>query len=222
MFKFLFILTATILFGSCGQNSGSHNEQVIAKVDTVDSFNLGDTTANVKELISYNRTHYTMLDKLPDYLMKFIKKGYAPLDTISADLNADGIKDFFLATYKIGEDSLNPSPKRSLKILLGQQDGTYKLDCESWEALAPLDMGGFSDPYPGIIAERGRFVIQFSGGSNWKGTSATTFEYSSVDKDWMQTQEITESYFMDKRHYESDTTTPKQFGRVTFKRNYCK
>lgn len=221
MFKLLFILTVLFLFGSCGQNSDNDNEQIITDAGKVDSFDSGDTTAKIKELISYNRAHYTLLDTLPVYLKKFIRKGYAPLDTLSADLNADGIMDFFLATYKIGEDSLKPSPKRSLKILLGQQDGTYKLDCESWEALAPLDMGGFSDPYPGIIAKKGRFVIQFSGGSNWKGTSATTFEYSPADKDWLQTQEITESYFMDKRHYESDTTTPKQFGRIAFKRNYC-
>lgn len=222
MFKLQFILTITLIFGSCGLNSGNIDEQVIAKLDTVDTFDSDDTTANVKELISYNRRHYSLLNKLPDYLTKFIKKGYTALDTVSADLNSDGIKDFLLATYKTGEDTINPSPKRNLKILLGQQDGTYKIECESWEALATLDMGGFSDPYPGIIAEKGKFVLQFSGGSNWKGTRATIFEYSAVDKDWLQKQEITESYFMDKRHYESDTTTPKQFGRITFKRNYCK
>ena len=193
-----------------------------AKNESIDSFALGDTTANVDELIIYTRTYAPLLDSLPGYLKKFIKKGYAPLDTGSADLNADGITDFFLATYKMGEDTLDPSPKRNLKILLGQQDGTYKLECESWEALAPLEMGGFRDPYPGIVAEKGKFIIQFSGGRNWKETISTTFEYSAVDKDWLQKQEITEFYFMDKRHYESDTTTPKQFGRITFKRNYCK
>jgi hypothetical protein len=222
MLKLFFISTISFFVVACRQNSTTQNEKIIANTEKVDSFNLGDTTAIVNELIFYNRTHYTLLEKLPEYLKKFIKKGYAPLDTISADLNGDDIRDFLLATYKIGEDSLNPSPKRNLKILLGQQDGTYRLECESWEALASLDAGGFSDPYPGIVAKKGKFVIQFSGGSNWKRTSAITFEYSPVDMDWLQTQVITESYFMVKRHYESDTTTPKQFGRVTFKSNYCK
>jgi len=55
-------LTVPFLFGSCGQKSGSQNEQVIANADKVDSFDSGDTTAKVKELISYYRTPYSMLD----------------------------------------------------------------------------------------------------------------------------------------------------------------
>jgi hypothetical protein len=222
MLKLIFILIVPIFLGSCGQKSVSKNDQLVGNVDRVDNFDLSDTTAKVVELISQNRTPFSMLDKLPDFLTKYIEKGYAPLDTSSGDLNEDGVRDFFLATYKIGEDTINPSPKRNLKILLGQQNGSYKLECESWHAIAPLDMGGFHDPYPGIISGKGKFVIQFYGGSNWKGANATTFEYSPVDKDWLQILVINESYFMDKRHYQSDTTTPKQFGRVTFKRNYCR
>lgn len=222
MLKLFYISTISFLAVTCGPKPANNNQQIISNNIEIDSFNLGDTTANSKELISFTRTLYPLLEKLPTYLQKFIRKGYAPLDTTSADLNIDGIRDILLASYKIGEDSLTPSPKRNLKILLGQQSGTYKLECESWEALAPLDMGGFSDPYPGIIAKKGKFVIQFSGGSNWKETSATTFEYSVADKDWLQKQVITETYFMDKRHYESDTTTPKQFGKITFKTKYCK
>jgi hypothetical protein len=81
-------------------------------------------------------------------------------------------------------------------------------------------MGGFSDPYSGILASKGIFIIQFSGGSNWKETRATTFEYNKELKDWVQIKEIEESYFMDKRYYESDTTTRKQYGSITFKKNY--
>lgn len=221
MLKPLLILTLTFILASCGQNPKTLDKENITKADSINAFDLGDTTANVKELISYTKAKNS-LENLPEYFTKYIPIGYAALDTVSADLNVDGISDFLLATFKIGEDTANPSPKRNLKILLGQPNQTFKLDCESWTALAPLDMGGFSDPYPGIVVDKGKFVIQFSGGSNWKETSATTFEYSPADKDWVQTREITESYFMDKRHYQSDTLTAKQFGRLTFKKNYCK
>ena len=207
---------------SCRQNSNKQAPKIITPVDSLNSFDLADTTALVDELIVYKRTSASLLGNLPQYLTKFISKGYAALDTVSADLNTDGITDFLLALYKIGEDTINPSPKRNLKLLLGQPDQTYKLECQSWTVLAPLDMGGFSDPFPGIIASKGKFVIQFSGGSNWKDTEATTFEYSDNAEDWIQTKRITESYFMNKRQYESDTLTKKQFGHRTFKRNYCK
>jgi hypothetical protein len=207
---------------SCHENIKVPDKKNIPKTQSMNSFDLGDTTANVKELIFYNRVQYSLLENLPQYLKKFIPKGYGALDIVSADLNIDGINDFLLASFKIDEAKINPSPKRNLKILLGQPDHTFKLDCESWTVLVPLDMGGFSDPYPGIIVDKGTFVIQFSGGSNWKETAATTFKYSRADKDWIQTKEITESYFMDKRQYESDTLTAKEFGRRSFKKNYCK
>ena len=222
MIKPFLILTLTFILSSCGQDLKTQHKKDISKQDSVNSFDLGDTTANVKELILYNRADYSLLKSLPQYLTKFIPKGYGTLDTVSADINADGINDFLLATFKMGEDTINPSPKRNLKILLGQPDQTLKLDCESWTALAALSMGGFSDPYPGIVVDKGKFIIQFSGGSNWKNTAATTFEYSAADKDWIKTIEITESYFMDKRHYWSDTSTAKQFGRLTFRKDYCK
>ncbi len=218
----LFIFLIVFFIYSCKQSPKPESNNISHKADSSNSFDLGDTTADVDELISYNRTQYTLLENLPTYLTIHLPKGYATLDTVSADLNSDGIKDFMLASYKPGEDTINPSPKRNLKILLGRTDNSYKVECESWEALPPLDMGGFSDPYPGIIADKGKFVIQFSGGSNWKETMATTFQYSQTAKDWIQTKEITESYFMDKRHYESDTLTAKQFGFLTFKKNYCK
>lgn len=176
----------------------------------------------IPELIVYNKTPDTLLQHLPDYLTKHIPKGYAVLDTCSADLNTDGIQDFFLVTHKLTESLKNRTQDRSLKILLGKGDGTYQAKCESRTVLPSLEVGGFTDPYPGVIAGKSRFVIQFLAGSNRKQSFATTFEYSAADKDWIQIQEIQESYFMDKQEYKADTTTPKQFGRITFKKDCCK
>jgi hypothetical protein len=115
----------------------------------------------IPELIVYNKTPDRLLQPLPDYLTRHIPEGYTVLDTCSADLNADGIQEFFLATHK------------------------------------PVE-------------------------SNRKQSFATAFEYSAADNDWIQTQEIQESYFMDKQEYKADTTTPKQFGRITFKKDCCR
>lgn len=173
-----------------------------------------------KELIVYSKAPAALLEKLPDYLTRFIPKGYAVLDTCSADLNRDNVRDFLLATYKIDEMSLHPSPGRKLMMILGRGDGSYELGHESSNILASMDMGGFSDPYPGMLAYTGRFVVQFAGGSNQKQTEAITFDYSDADNDWVQTRIITENYFMGRELYTSDTTTSKQFGKVTFKKDY--
>jgi hypothetical protein len=143
------------------------------------------------------------------------------MDTITADLNLDDINDYILVSCKTGEDSLHPSPKRNLKILLGQINNQYRLAGESWNILSPIDEGGMMDPYPGIIAEKGKFIIQFFGGSNWKGTWSMLFEYSPSYKDWLLTRKITESYFQDKRHYQSDTSLGKDHGKILFIKKYC-
>jgi hypothetical protein len=132
------------------------------------------------------------------------------------------INDYILVSCKIREDSIHPSPKRNLKILLGHSGNQYRLAGESYSILPPGDEGGLMDPYPGIVATKGKFVIQFFGGSNLKGTESMLFEYSPIDKDWLLTRKITERYFQDKRHYQSDTLQGKDPGKILFKKEYCK
>lgn len=182
---------------------------------------LNDTPAIVPELIVYFKRP-TFNNPLPPSLASFIPRGYEPLDTITADLNMDDITDYMLVSCKMGEDSIYPSPKRNLKILLGQNSNQYRLAGESYSIIPPVDEGGMTDPYPGIVADKGKFIIQFSGGSNWKGTWTMLFEYSPTDKDWLLTRKITESYFMDKRYYEADTSLVKDHGKVLFTKKYCK
>ena len=225
MGKLGYILLLTTFLLSC-----EHREKSNPKVEFTDQkgnsivySRLDDTMrAKVKELIIYNRAPESELKSLPQFLLKYIPAGYKPLDTTSADLNSDGFTDYFLASCKIGEDTLHPSPRRNLKILLQRPNKTYELACNSWTILVKLDEGGFSDPYPGILASDGEFVIQFSGGSNWKGTNTKRFIYSAQDEDWQLVEEISETYFMDKMYYESDTLTHNKLGRMFFKKNYCR
>lgn len=226
MRKFRFILfSASVFFLSCGQRrlENQKEEPRAQKTDSIVYSRLDDTTrTRVKELITYNSASEGELKTLPHFLLTHIPAGYEPLDTASADLNLDGLRDYFLAIRKIGEDTLYPSPARNLKMLLCRSGNSYDLACNTWTILAKRDEGGFSDPYPGIVAKDGEFVVQFSGGSNWKGTNTKRFTYSAREKDWQLVEEISESYFMDKMHYESDTLTVMQLGKVFYKKNYCR
>lgn len=76
----------------------------------------------------------------------------------------------------------------------------------------------FPIPFLAIIACNQN---QFFGGSNWKGTESMLFEYSPTDKDWLLTRKISESYYQDKRHYQSDTSLAKDHGKVLLIKEYC-
>jgi hypothetical protein len=217
MIKSHYFLIPIFALTACNQNT-----QTSKPPSQQDSLNmiLNDTPAHVPELIvSRGRPNFDT--PLPPSLATFIPRGYEPMDTIAADLNMDDINDYILVSSKLGEDSLYPSPKRNLKILLGQTNNHYRLAGESWSILPPFDEGGMMDPYPGIVADKGKFIIQFFGGSNWKATWSMLFEYSPINKDWLLTRKITESYFQDKLNYESDTSLAKDLGKVLFIKKYC-
>ena len=217
MIKSYYFLIPLLAITACHQTT-----QTSKATSQQDSLNiaLDGTPANVPELI-VSRRQPNFNNPLPSSLATFIPRGYEPMDTITTDLNMDDINDYILVSCKIREDSIHPSPKRNLKILLGQSGNQYRLAGESWSILPPVDEGGFMDPYPGIVANNGKFIVQFFGGSNWKGTESMLFEYSPTDKDWLLTRKITESYFQDKRHYQSDTSLTKDHGKILFIKEYC-
>jgi hypothetical protein len=72
-----------------------------------------------------------------------------------------------------------------------------------------------------MVANKGKFIVQFFGGSNWKGTESLLFEYSPTDNDWLLKRQITESYYQDKRHYHSDTLAGNALGKILFIKDYC-
>lgn len=218
MLKSYYFLIPFLAITACNQTSQTN--KTLSQQDSLDLIVEG-TPANVHELI-ISRERPVFNNPLPASLATFIPSGYEPMDTISTDLNMDSINDFILVSCKIREDSIHPSPKRNLKILLGQTSNQYRLAGESWSIIPPVDEGGMMDPYPGIVVDKGKFIIQFFGGSNWKGTSSMLFEYSPADKDWLLTRPITESYYLlDKRHYQSDTLLEKDLGKILFIKEYC-
>lgn len=218
MLKSYYFLMPFLALTACNQNTPT--SKALPQQDSLNMI-LNDTPANVPELI-LSRGRPIFNNPLPPSLATFIPRGYEPMDTISADLNVDSINDFILVSCNIREDSIHPSPKRNLKILLGQTNNQYRLAGESWSIIPPVDEGGFMDPYPGIVVDKGKFIVQFFGGSNWKGTESMLFEYSPTDNDWLLTRQIIESYFQDKRHYHSDTMAGEKLGKILFIKDYCK
>jgi hypothetical protein len=218
MIKSYYFLIPFLVITACNQTTPTSKA-----TSQQDSLNIipNDTPANVPELI-IARGRPKFNNPLPPSIAAFIPHGYEPMDTISADLNMDNVNDYILVSTKIGEARIHPAPKRNMKILLGHSGNEYSLAGESWSILTPVDEGGFMDPYPGMVANKGKFIVQFLGGSSWKGTESLLFEYSPTDKDWLLTRQITETYFQNKRRYHSDTLVGKALPKILFIKEYCK
>jgi len=212
--KYIVLAALPLILYACGNNSPVPNQKPLK--DTM-SYPPGDTPANVKELIIFNRADKSKLKSLPATITQFIPAGYEALDTSMTDLNRDGLTDILLVANKKGEEeNKTDTVKRWLLLLLKQKVNTFKLVCKNKNAIPCGNCGGMmGDAYAGIIADSATFTIQFYGGSNWKGTGAYTFAWSKSANDWFLIRQITEFYFMDKRQYTSDTLTGVKLGKVS-------
>ncbi|WP_315814430.1 hypothetical protein [Paraflavitalea speifideaquila] len=133
------------------------------------------------------------LEELLPALMAFVPTGYQVMDTCSGDLNLDTYPDYLLVLNVPQEDivatkradSAGPL-KRSMLVLLGQQDSTYKLAVQSDKAIYCSDCGGggMGDPYSALVIKNGYFSIEHYGGGARRWTRTTTFKYSATDSTW--------------------------------------
>lgn len=92
------------------------------------------------------------------------------------DLNNDGLDDLTVIMDK--EITLGEKEERNLMILVGQDDGTYRLALKAEMAVRAKDEGGtFGDPFMGLSIDRGSLIIQHYGGSSWRWGDSCRFRY---------------------------------------------
>lgn len=161
---------------------------------------------------------------VPANMEKFVLKSYEVLDITMGDLNRDAHQDAIMVLYKSGEeqssDIMEHPEKRPLLILLGQQDGSYKLASRSDNAVYCVDGGGqMGDPFTGISIKKGYFSVEHYGGSGQRWERIVTFKYNPPGKNWLVHKDGHE-YFHATRPEEVSTKieTVKNFGTVTFEK----
>lgn len=208
----LYLLISTIV--SCGERSTKNSSE-----KNIDSISKPNQTLSKKseDVLKWNRDN--SLDKiiLRNSIAKYITKGYEPLDTASGDINGDNISDLLLVTSIINEDSIRYEStefKRELLLLLGQNDGSYKLYCRNTNAIPCINCCGMTDPFGGISIMNGQIVILEYCASNCKAISEFSFKYSQLQKTWFLEKVIKEFYCFDYENYSRDTTMLKDFGKI--------
>lgn len=156
---------------------------------------------------------YLEESKLPEEVRKFILPGTKPLALETADLNRDNLNDYILVLEKPEVEE----EQRPLLILLRMADGTLKLAKRNNKAVYCSTCGGvMGDPFQGISAGKGTFTISHYGGSGWRWSVETKFNYSRRDKTWQLVQVINTSFHAgDPENSTTKThTPPKDFGKI--------
>lgn len=109
----------------------------------------------------------------------FIPAAYKIKDSLSGDLNKDGIKDLVLVLNHQNEDTfqMDEEPKRLLLILFRNKSG-FRLAGKSSEVLMCVHCGGmYGDPYENVDISKGVISILHYGGSSWRWTETRKFRY---------------------------------------------
>lgn len=152
----------------------------------------------------------------------FMLPNHVLLDSMSGDLNHDGIDDMILIlkrkdeeirAFEHHEDDLRP-----LLLLLGNTDGSYVLAARNDNTVLCYSCGGaLGDPYTGIAIKNGYFSLEHYGGSSNRWTRIITYKYDKTKGHWFLHKDGAE--FMgthDLDYYEEDIKTTKDFGVVRF------
>lgn len=157
--------------------------------------------------------------KTPSEVSLFIDKGKVAIALESADLNGDGTKDYVLIIEDPKESKDLIQGRRSLLILT--RDGSGKLALAARndkEAVYCRTCGGISigDPFMGIKVGRNTFTITHYGGSAWRWTDDSKFNYSRRDKTWQLVRvETTSFHTAEPEKIETHIyTPPKDFGKI--------
>lgn len=112
----------------------------------------------------------------------FIPKEYEIKDSVSGDLNKDGLKDIVLVMNHMQEDTfqMGEEPKRLLLVLFRNKIG-FTLRAKSSEVLMCVHCGGiFGDPYESVEISKGVISVRHYAGSAWRWLEVRKFRYQNI------------------------------------------
>ncbi len=226
----VFIVLTITIFSCDNKNEKSETESLNTSETNLkdsDTTNFEITENKVdNELRIKHEAYKSDILNLPISLNQFIPSGYTAIDTLSGDLNSDDYNDMLLVYKKNGEDSTSNSienpEKRTLIILIGQPDKTYKLVAQNRNVVYCVDCfgGTMGDSFMGLVIKNGYFSIEHYGGSIWRTARTITFKYSKIEQNWFLHKDGIESFHATDENEKKTTEikTKKDFGIVPFEK----
>lgn len=133
-------------------------------------------------LLQFSTSAQNALLNIPDSgkrITSFIPKDYLILDSVSGDLNKDGIKDIVIALKHNNEESfeMDEEPKRVLLVLFKSKAG-FRVAGKSETVLMCSHCGGMlGDPFASMSITKGVLSIHHYGGSAWRWSEDRKFRF---------------------------------------------
>ena len=203
--KLCIVLLLLILFVGCSKTPNintispphlSPNMNPIL-TDTIPSATEGNTMEDIDTTELQNFVIPQLSDSF-DSIVSFIPENWLLLDSVEFDYNSDGLMDVVgvldpiinnTSNYLYEQDEENPY-SRILFAAKKTSDGHYLLDFQDINLIRSRYEGGiFGDPYEPLTSKDNTFTINAYGGSAWRWSEATTFEYRN--NDWYLAQTST-------------------------------
>ena len=155
--------------------------------------------------------------EVPAAAKPFVAAGTRPLAFEQADLNRDGRQDAILVLETVKADPDGDGRSRTLLILVGQAEGTFREAKRNAKVVYCSACGGMmGDPFQGVSVGPGTFTVENAGGSSWRWGVGYRFNYSRRDDTW-QLVRVEENDFHASEAAEAKTvvsTPPKHFGKI--------
>ena len=154
---------------------------------------------------------------LPEAARPFVATGTRALAFEAADLNRDGRQDAVLVIEAEKDDPESDGRPRSLLILAGQPDGTYREAARNAKIVYCSRCGGMmGDPFEGVEVGTGTFTVTNAGGSSWRWGVSYRFDYSRRDGSWQLVRVKEDDYHASDAATSKTvvSTPPKHFGKI--------
>ncbi len=156
--------------------------------------------------------------KVPVDVRPFVPTGSDPIMLKAADLDGNGQQDYVLVTEeRASREEGESAGGRTLWILVRGPDGRLMLAKSNASAIYSADMGGMmGDPFVGVSASTRSFEIEHYGGSAWRWSTSSRFNYSKRDNTWQLVRVQNESFHAPDANDSEVTveTPPKHFGKI--------
>lgn len=156
----------------------------------------------------------------PPELKQLVAKGESLLAYERADLNGDGRDDFVFIVEPAKRDPdarLHEEMPRTLKIAIRSANGSLKVVKQNSKLVLCEACGGaFGDPFAGLTAAARTLSVSNYGGSAWRWSDVSTFNYSRRDDTWQLVRVETASFHASKPDKQERKTyrPPRDFGKI--------
>lgn len=155
---------------------------------------------------------------VPAEVRPFVPVASDPIALEAADLDGNGQRDYVLVTEaRASQREGESAGTRTLWILVRSRHGRLSTAKSNAQAIYAADMGGMlGDPFVSVSASAGSIRIEHYGGSAWRWSTTTRFNYSKRDNTWQLVRVANETFHaldMDDGEVTIETP-PKHFGKI--------